>query len=453
MKALTRHAPGGIRELLSISIPLIITAFSGNLLVVIDRIMLSYHSIDAMNAVAGVGIVFAAFYFPGTAIAGMTEVFVGQYNGAEQYHKISSPVWQMIWFSLWSVVIYLPLAFMGEHFFLSEAFVEEGLSYYQMLVCGCPLFLIHSAVSGFFIGTGRTKLVTYVVFVGTILNICLNYWFIFGGLGVPELGALGAGIASIIAECIQLLILLYAFLNKHNHTIYKTRLVSLDFDLMWEELKVGVPNAVGHTFEIAGWAFLTNFRANFGMDYIVVMTITSTAYIFFTFFTDGIHKGVTAIASNFIGAKNYVGIEKLKSSAYKVQISAAIILFFPMVGFNDLTIGSIMDISNFSEAAIYGIKLAMLGNFLFMAIDGFFWIYAGLLTAGGDTKALMVISGTAVWIACVLPAVIWLSFFPSESYTVSLYAYPVYGVIVTALLYFRVRSGKWMKLHVAHSEA
>jgi hypothetical protein len=49
----------------------------------------------------------------------------------------------------------------------------------------------------------------------------------------------------------------------------------------------------------------------------------------------------------------------------------------------------------------------------------------------------------------VLPAVIWLTYFPSESYSVSLYSFPVYGAIVTGILYLRVRSNKWIKLDLS----
>lgn len=448
MKGLTKHPAGSVAELLSISIPLIITAFSGNLLVVIDRLMLSYHSVDAMNAASGVGVIFATFYFAGVAITGMTEVFVGQYNGAGHHHKMAEPVWQMIWFSIGSIVIYIPLSLMGEKFFLADAFVAEGLSYYQTLVYGCPLFLIHSAISGFFIGIGRPKLVTLIVLGGNGLNIVLNYLLIFGIGIIPAMGAFGAAVASIFSELAQVIILLYVFLNRHNAKLYQARKPRFNPQLLWEELKVGVPNAVGHTFEIAAWAFLTNFRANFGMDYIVVMTITSTSYIFFTFFTDGLHKGITAIVSNFIGAGKYDYIKRLKKSAYKIQITLAIALFFPMVLFNDFIIQSMVNISTFSEEMIFGIKLGLLGNFLFMVVDGFFWIYVGVLTAGGDTKFLMWINSTAIWLICVIPAVIWLTYFPSESYTVSLYCYPFYALVATGLLYLRVRSGKWLKLNL-----
>jgi multidrug resistance protein, MATE family len=449
MKALTKHPPGSMRELLSISFPMMLTALSASLFVFVDRILLSYYSTEAMNAVSGVGIVFFALYYPGCAIAAITEVFVGQYNGAEQYNKIAAPVWQMIWFSLASIIIYVPAALLGETLFLSPVFVEEGLAYYQILVIGAPLFLIQSALIGFFIGTGRPKIVTIAMFFSNIVNFILNYFFIFGIGIIPPMGAAGSAAASMIAESILVIILLWVFLSNHNNAVYKTRLVTWDLSLMWKQLKVGVPGAIGHTFEIAGWAFLSNFRAGYGAAYVVVIAISSSTFGLISFYTEGLHKGVTAIVSNMIGARNFKGLEKAKRSAYLLHILSVGVLFIPLVVCSDIVVRPLIDINTLSESTLFAIKMGLLGNFIFMLFDGFFWIYNGVLLAGGDTKMVMIISSFSVWIFCVLPAAGWLTYFPSESYTVSLYFFPIYGALVAVILYLRVRSNKWIKLDLS----
>lgn len=374
MKPLTKYRPGSVAELLTISIPLIITALSGNLMVVIDRIMLSYYSIDATNAVAGAGVVFAAFYFPGIAIAGITEVFVGQYNGSQQYKKIAAPVWQMLWFSVSTIAIYTPLALWGDRLFLAEAFIEKGLGYYQLLVLVTPLFVLQNAISGFFIGIGETKKITFVVVFGNAIKVLLNFPLIFGYAGVEPLGAMGAAVSSVVSEVIQLVILCGMFLSKKYNAIYFTRKISVNFQLFKEQLKVGIPHAAGHSFEIAGWAFLTNFRANFGVDFILVMTVTSTSYILFTFFTDGVSKGIASIVSNMIGANDTDGIQKVKRSAYKLQMGVGILLLIPLVVLSDLSINSLVDRATISDQVIWAMKMGMLGNYIFMVIDGYFWI-------------------------------------------------------------------------------
>jgi multidrug resistance protein, MATE family len=449
MKSLTKHPPGSLFELLSIAVPLILTALSGSLFVFVDRIMLSYYSFDVVNAVSGVGVVFATLCYPGCAIAAITEVFVGQYNGAGQYTKIAEPVWQMIFFALASIVVYVPLGLLGESLFLSPVFIEEGLGYYQILVMGAPMFLLQSAVAGFFVGIGRPKLVTVAALVSNLMNIVLNYCLIFGVWIIPPLGAVGSATASMIAEGIQLCILFGVFFNKHNHLKYMTRKATANLKLLWEQLKIGVPGAVGHAFEIGAWAFLSNFRAGLGDVYVTVMTVSGTSYLLFSFYTDGLQKAVTAITSNMIGSRDYRHIENAKRSASILHAAFLALIFIPLVAWSEISIRPLIDIETLTPETLFAIKMALLGNFIFMIFDGYYWIYCGMLTAGGDTKTVMVVNSVSVWLFCVLPAVIWLTYFPSESYSVSLYSFPVYGAIVTGILYLRVRSNKWIKLDLS----
>lgn len=449
MKALTRHPPGSLLELITISIPLILTSLSGSLFVFVARIMLSYHSFDAVTAVSGVGVVFATLYYPGCAIASIAEVFVGQHNGAGQYDKVSEPVWQMIWFSMISTVIYVPLGLWGDQLFLSNAFLETGQGYYQILVIGSPLFLMQAALAGFFVGTGRTTFVTVASILSNIINVILNYALIFGIGSIPALGVAGSAIASIIAEVIHITILFSVFLNARNHKVYLTRKLSFNLKVLWDELKIGIPGAVGHTLEIAGWALLSNLRAGFGSEYIIVMTLSGTSFLLFTFYTEGLQKAITAITANQIGSKDLSSLEKVKVSAYKMHVVFLVIISIPLVVWSELTISPIIDPSSLTDQTLNAIKLALLGNLLFMMFDGVFWIYNGILTAGGDTKTIMVINSLSVWLFCVIPAVIWLNYFPSESYSISLYSFPIYSAIVTFILYLRVRSNKWIKLDLS----
>lgn len=75
-----------------------------------------------------------------------------------------------------------------------------------------------------------------------------------------------------------------------------------------------------------------------------------------------------------------------------------------------------------------------------------------MLTAGGDTRALMIINSISVWLVCIIPSIVWLTYFPAEPYSVNLYVFPVYALVVTVLLYFRVRSGRWIKLNLAKAK-
>eukprot|EP01037_Dinobryon_pediforme_P015386 gene15386-15527_t len=74
-----------------ISLPLMLTTLSANMMFLLDRLILVRYSIEAMNAVAVAAMSCAIFQFGGVAIASIAEVFVGQYNGAGQHEKTSQP--------------------------------------------------------------------------------------------------------------------------------------------------------------------------------------------------------------------------------------------------------------------------------------------------------------------------------------------------------------------------
>ncbi len=99
---LTRHEPGSLRELWSISLPLMVSALSVMTMVFVDRLMVAHYSTVALNAVVNASTFGWAFVFAWMVLASISEVFVAQYNGAGAKEKIGESVWQMIWLSLLS---------------------------------------------------------------------------------------------------------------------------------------------------------------------------------------------------------------------------------------------------------------------------------------------------------------------------------------------------------------
>src|SRR5271163_4406056 len=108
--SLTRYPEGSIRELWTISLPLMVSTLAMLFMIFTDRIFLAHYSIGALNASVNAGTLAWAFMAGLGMVTAMSEVFVAQYNGAKLPKRIGSPVWQMIWFSLFSVSLCIPLA-------------------------------------------------------------------------------------------------------------------------------------------------------------------------------------------------------------------------------------------------------------------------------------------------------------------------------------------------------
>src|ERR1700733_6336679 len=106
---LTKYAPGSLRELWSIAFPLMLSSFSFLAMIFVDRLFLARYSPEAMSAAVTSGTAAWSFIGSGIILAAMSEVFVAQYNGAGIKKRLGEPVWQMIWFSLATFLLYVPI--------------------------------------------------------------------------------------------------------------------------------------------------------------------------------------------------------------------------------------------------------------------------------------------------------------------------------------------------------
>lgn len=87
---LTRYPGGSIRELFSISLPLMISSLAALFMIFTDRIFLARYSLDSLNASVNAGTMAWALMSGFSMITAMSEVFVAQYNGAKQYENMGA---------------------------------------------------------------------------------------------------------------------------------------------------------------------------------------------------------------------------------------------------------------------------------------------------------------------------------------------------------------------------
>lgn len=115
-----QYPPASLRDLVNLSIPLILSLLSGSLMLLCNRLFLAKFSIEALKTCTTVSALILLFQIPCIRISSMGQVFVGQLRGAKQLHAIGSHVWQMIWFALLSSVITIPLGFALKNYYFKD---------------------------------------------------------------------------------------------------------------------------------------------------------------------------------------------------------------------------------------------------------------------------------------------------------------------------------------------
>jgi MATE family multidrug resistance protein len=123
--------------------------------------------------------------------------------------------------------------------------VNAALPYYRMMAYSLFPVLLFSAFKNFLDGVGNTVTPMIIMMFCNLLNIVLNWVFIYGALGMPEMGVEGAGLATLISRiCMPLLGIGYFVLRRryrsYTSLMPSVRFCSRDF---YSLFKMGAPIA------------------------------------------------------------------------------------------------------------------------------------------------------------------------------------------------------------------
>ncbi|MFM8454358.1 MAG: MATE family efflux transporter, partial [Gammaproteobacteria bacterium] len=263
--------------LFRISLPLILSSLSTNLMIFFDRFWLANFKLEALSAVIASSILCFMFIEPINAIVTMSDAYIGRLNGSQRYASMGKYIWQMIWFSLATSVFFLAISIWGTDLLISKEtqFTEDSRSYFKTLLWFGPFFPLNLALSAFFIGRNANTIILKTTILAHLINIFGDLVLIPGLFFFPKLGASGSAYSIGLATMAQSLILFRQFIKSSNHDIFATRISKFEPKLLAQGLKWGLPNAIIILLEYSAWASIINFMGH-QQHHITVYGITES---------------------------------------------------------------------------------------------------------------------------------------------------------------------------------
>ena len=214
------RARGGVREMVEIALPIVVSQACYTLMIFTDRLFLSRLGPEMMNAsmVGGLTAFMMITFFLG--LTSYTTALVAQYYGAGRKGSCAVAVSQAVIVAVIAfpfILLCRPLAHMlfGLMGISPEQSVPQKL-YFDILLYGTGIVLVRNCFSSFFSGVGRTKVVMAAAVTAMSVNIGLNYVLIFGKFGMPALGIRGAAFGTITGSLCALAVLAGTYYKKSN---------------------------------------------------------------------------------------------------------------------------------------------------------------------------------------------------------------------------------------------
>lgn len=321
--ALTKYPTASFREMLALAIPLIISLISANLTIFIDRLFLSHYSLAAFEASAAAGGLFFFFQVTSLRFVSTVQTYVSHSMGAKKFHEAGSYTWQMLWFSLFSPVIVVPVGLLTGYFFFKGTPIEAfGSTYFNYLIWGNLLFALEGTFGAFFAGVGRTRLILYIHLVTHAINIALNYILIFGVEGIiPPLGLHGAAIGTLVSKTATCAIFTFYFVQSKGKGVNEWKLIPARF---MECIKKALPRAVGQGAAIIAYNAAAHILIRKGG--VDLLSCTFGVSIFLPLINDGMGHAFLSISSYLIGSKKWGLFPRLmRSTSIFILVNACLI--------------------------------------------------------------------------------------------------------------------------------
>ncbi|MEO9894706.1 MATE family efflux transporter [Aurantibacter sp.] len=130
--------------------------------------------------------------------------------------------------------------------------VALAMPYLDLVALSLVPLVIFQAFKQFSEGLSQTKYPMYAAVIANVLNILLNYLLIFGNLGFPQMGIIGAAIGTLVSRVVMILFIWLMLKNKNKFHDYVTafNFKKIEKKVMRKIISLGFPSALQMFFEV-----------------------------------------------------------------------------------------------------------------------------------------------------------------------------------------------------------
>jgi MATE family multidrug resistance protein len=243
------------------------------------------------------------------------------------------------------------------------------------------------------------------IIAGNILNLLLNWMFVFGNFGAPALGVVGSALSTLVSRFAMLAILFATAQQDLKPMLTPWRKGATARAPLARVMRIGLPIGLQNSVEYTTFAAISLFAGWFGADAIsghqVAINLASLTFMV----PMGVGSAASVLVGHAIGAGDLAHARRVAASALLVGagymvVSAAVLLAFPGVFARIYT-------SVPGVVAVASLLIPIAG--VFQVFDGLQVVAAGVLRGAGDTRASLIANVLGFWLAG-MPVSLWLGF-------------------------------------------
>ena len=394
------------KQNLRLALPVVLTQLGQILTQFADNLMVGQYGGDdplPLAAVSFGGAVFFILFITSIGIAlGMTPLIgelYAQGNRERSSHLLQNGI--LFYGALGIAMTAFQYAIIPLMYHLGQPVevVDAAIPYYKMLVWSMPFVMLFFAFKQFLEGVGNTKVEMVVTIIANLANVVFNWIFIYGRCGLPEMGAVGAGLGTLLSRIIAPVLMIGYFYARREYRDYLERFALRNYS--WREVgqltRMGLPIALQMFLEssafvgtgiMMGW-FGDGAKTAIGANQIAT-TIANCAFMIVM----SIGAATTIRVSHCYGARNLGEMTMAAKASYHLVLAwnafAAAVF---------LSLRHVIPTLFTTNAEVIGIASQLLAfAALYQLSDGIQNVSVGILRGIQDVRIIMPIALISYWL-------------------------------------------------------
>ena len=310
--------------------------------------------------------------------------------------------------SLLAIVLFVlillakPLMYMMDQ---PQEVVVLALPYLDIIAISLVPLIIFQALKQFSDGMSLTKFPMYATIIANVINVFFNYVLIFGVWGFPKMGVVGAGIGTLIARFVMIVLMWY-FLNRLEKTkayVKDLKLFVLEHSMLKKINSLGLPSALQMFFEVGLFTAAIWLSGTLGKNpqaaNQIALNLSSMTFMIAT----GLSVTAMIRVGNQKGLKRPVELRRIATSIFIMGLALAILFALIFLIFNNVLPTFYLDLNDLTHFADNQNVVEIASSLLIIAAlfqisDSTQVVFLGALRGLQDVKIPTLITFFAYWI-------------------------------------------------------
>lgn len=431
------------RQILKIGLPISFAILIPQLNYITNNIFLGHYQQQSL-AIAGVtGVYYLIFAAIGFGLNNGLQTLIARRAGEDRPAEIGKLFNQGIFIALTIaaagiLITYLLVPTLFSYFIHDEQRLQQAIQFLKIRIWGLPFLYIYQMRNALLVGTNQSKYLVAGTLAETLVNIGLDYAFIFGKWGFPAMGFNGAAVASILAEFTGMFVVYLVIRQKGIGRRFQLfRNPAPDSKNLRLILNISAPLLFQHAISIMSWQYFFLLIDSHGETALAISNAMRNVFGIFGAVTWAFAATSSTMVSNIIGQGRWELVWPLIGRLLRINLSFALIVGILLNLIPERFLSLYGQPESFTLAAMPVIRVVSVAMVL-MSVSV---VLLNAVTGSGNSRVTLLIEAcTIVFYLTYVTLVLKTYSLPLPIGWMSEWVYWT-GLMVPSYLY--LRSGRW----------